>query len=331
MEKADNRPKVSVIIPVYNVENYLRPCLDSIVNQTLKKIEIICVDDGSTDGSLKILEKYAQQDKRITVLTQKNSGVSVARNKGIEIAKGKYVSFIDSDDWLDLDFYEKLYALSNHGDIDVIKGNMNLIKNGKIVPYTSINNNIKNNTGHLAVRFYYQFSTAIYKKALLSNNNILFKQVTFGEDNDFLCRVLCLAKTYAQSDETFYNYLQHEKSTMHCMKVRYLNDMCLMIHDILATLDKYNVAETDKAFMARLKIKELVLYQYYFDTFGIHQVFEENLLEIILYLNKQNIKDNKYKRIHTIKDLRKYLDNRGKKISVFKIFGCIPLLSVEEQ
>ena len=92
--------KVSVIIPVYNVEKYLRECIDSILNQTLHELELICVDDGSTDGSLEILQAYEKKDNRVTVLTQHNQGAGAARNKGLQIAKGEYLSFLDADDFL---------------------------------------------------------------------------------------------------------------------------------------------------------------------------------------------------------------------------------------
>lgn len=113
--------KVSIIVPVYNVEKYLEKCLDSLINQTLKDIEIICVNDGSTDTSQKILEKYSKKDNRITIINQENAGLSVARNSGIDIAKGEYIGFVDSDDWVDLNFYEKLYnsAIENDADIAV--------------------------------------------------------------------------------------------------------------------------------------------------------------------------------------------------------------------
>ena len=92
--------KVSVIIPIYNVENYLEECLDSIVNQTLKDIEIICVNDGSTDNSLDIINKYAAKDDRITVIDQENGGHAVATNRGMDLAKGKYLYLMDSDDFV---------------------------------------------------------------------------------------------------------------------------------------------------------------------------------------------------------------------------------------
>ena len=103
--------KVSIIIPVYNVEKYLQKCLESLVNQTLKEIEIICINDGSTDKSEEILKIFAQKDDRIIVVNKENEGQSVARNVGIKLAKGEFLGFVDSDDWVDLDFFEKLYLL----------------------------------------------------------------------------------------------------------------------------------------------------------------------------------------------------------------------------
>ena len=112
-------PKVSIIVPVYNVEQYLSECLDSIINQTLKEIEIICVNDGSTDNSLKILKEYAKNDERIKVINQDNQGPEKSRNKGIQEAIGKYIGFVDSDDYISENYYKELYkaALKNHADI----------------------------------------------------------------------------------------------------------------------------------------------------------------------------------------------------------------------
>ena len=105
----NNQPKVSIIVPIYNVEEYLVKCLDSLVNQTLKEIEIICINDGSTDNSLEILKAYAQKDDRITVINKKNSGVSDARNTGLEMANGEYVMFVDSDDYLEIQTCQSIY------------------------------------------------------------------------------------------------------------------------------------------------------------------------------------------------------------------------------
>lgn len=112
-------PKISVIIPVYNVEKYLSECLDSVINQTFSDIEIICINDGSTDNSEKILKKYAKKDKRIKIISQNNSGVVTARNKAIASAKSEYIYPLDSDDIITPDCLEKLYnaIISGKGDI----------------------------------------------------------------------------------------------------------------------------------------------------------------------------------------------------------------------
>ena len=103
------KTKVSIIIPVYNSEKFLQKCLDSIVNQTLQEIEIICINDGSQDNSRKILQDYKDKDSRITIIDQENGGLSAACNSGLKIVKGEYIGFVDSDDWVSVDFFEKLY------------------------------------------------------------------------------------------------------------------------------------------------------------------------------------------------------------------------------
>lgn len=111
---------LTVIIPAYNAEKYLPQCLDSVIGQTLKDIEVICVDDGSTDGSASVLQAYAQKDSRISVLTQGNSGQSAARNRALEKAKGAYVQFLDADDWLDPDCCRVLSGQAAAGKLDML-------------------------------------------------------------------------------------------------------------------------------------------------------------------------------------------------------------------
>ena len=110
---------ISLIIPVYNVEKYLARCLDSVINQTFKDLEIICINDGSEDNSLSILQEYSKKDERIRIINQQNAGLSAVRNVGIDVARGKYISFIDSDDWIDFDFCEKLYNSAEKHSADI--------------------------------------------------------------------------------------------------------------------------------------------------------------------------------------------------------------------
>ena len=119
-KKHIENPKISLIIPVHNVEKFLRECLDSVVNQTMRDIEIICINDGSTDGSLDILKEYATKDDRIIVINQTNGFVESARNNGLKIAKGKYIQFVDSDDYLELNACETAYNYALQYDADVV-------------------------------------------------------------------------------------------------------------------------------------------------------------------------------------------------------------------
>ena len=114
---------ISVIVPVYNVEKYLRECLDSIVNQSYKELQIILIDDGSTDGSGKICDNYALNDERITVIHQNNKGAGAAKNAGLEVVDGEYVAFVDGDDYLEADAYQYMYDLISRYDADVIQCN----------------------------------------------------------------------------------------------------------------------------------------------------------------------------------------------------------------
>lgn len=112
--------KISIVVAVYNIESYLNQCLDSLINQTIKDIEIICVNDGSTDNSQNIINEYSKKDSRIKVINQDNKGISAARNAGIDAATGEYLLFIDGDDYIDLDLCEKCLNFINSKKVDTI-------------------------------------------------------------------------------------------------------------------------------------------------------------------------------------------------------------------
>ena len=115
-----NNIKVSILVPVYNTSEYLRKCLDTLVGQTLKEIEIICVNDGSTDNSLEILEQYAARDARVVIVNKPNGGLPSARNAGIDNAKGEYLGFVDSDDYVELNMFERLYNTAKKKNSEVV-------------------------------------------------------------------------------------------------------------------------------------------------------------------------------------------------------------------
>ena len=135
------KEKISVIIPVYNVEKYLKRCLDSVINQTYKNLEIILIDDGSTDNSGKICDEYAEKDKRIIVVHKENNGVSEARNNGLDICTGGYIGFIDSDDWVAKNYFEILLEKirCNHSDISYC----DYLRTDKYITYTKFNKKIE--------------------------------------------------------------------------------------------------------------------------------------------------------------------------------------------
>ena len=135
-----NNDLISIVIPIYNVEKYLKRCVDSVINQTYKNIEIIVVNDGSNDHTQEICEKICQEDTRVILINKKNGGVSSARNKGIDLAKGEYISFCDSDDYVDQSIFEKLLKLIKENDADISMCNIEYIgQNGETI------NNYKKN------------------------------------------------------------------------------------------------------------------------------------------------------------------------------------------
>ena len=115
--------KVSIIIPIYNAEKYIKRCIDTIINQTYKNIEIIIKNDGSTDNSINLINKYKNKDNRIIVINQKNAGVSVARNNGIKKRDGTYVMFVDIDDWIELTMVEEMVKIIKEQEVDIVRCN----------------------------------------------------------------------------------------------------------------------------------------------------------------------------------------------------------------
>ena len=209
------KPFISVIVPIYNAEKYLKDCLDSLVNQTLNNIEIILIDDGSTDKSSKIVDKYASKYSNVIAKHVKNGGVSKARNRGLKLAKGDYIAFIDSDDSIDLTTYEKMYYKAISNDLDIVGCNTYIIYPGKLV---NCNSNIpllsKENEDDKKITLIYSYAVIwnkIYKRSLLEN--IEFKEGSnFCEDVEFLYHVIPKANSFGNVNEYLYNYIQHEGS-----------------------------------------------------------------------------------------------------------------------
>lgn len=241
-------PKVSVIIPVYNTEKFLRKCLDSVCNQTLQDIEIICINDCSTDGALEILREYARKDKRIKLIELlENCGAAKARNIGIDIAEGEYLGFVDSDDFIDLKFYEKLYKKAKEVDADTTKGNIyNCNKNGQnpiLTVFYNMNNKIRENKSY----FYYGFTSAIYNKAFIGTHNIRFPDmISHFEDPYFSIQVAIHLTNVVFDDSAIYFYVKHENSACATSKTfSKVKDFVKAVYQIFNVLNKASISKDD--------------------------------------------------------------------------------------
>lgn len=205
--------KISVIVPVYNVEKYLEKCLDSLVNQTLKDIEIIVVNDGSPDNSQKIIDKYSKKYKNIKSYIKENGGLSDARNFGIKKATGKYVAFVDSDDYVREDMYEKMYQKAISGNFDMVVCDLNYIyENSDKIKRAS--SNVAKDTTNIKktmLNIYPAAWNKIFKKELFSNK-IEFKKGVWFEDVEFIYKILPYVNSIGVVAEPFNQYLQREGS-----------------------------------------------------------------------------------------------------------------------
>lgn len=202
--------KVSVIVPMYNVAQWLPRCVNSLVNQTLHDIEIILIDDGSPDNSGKIADRAAIKDKRIKVIHQKNSGVSVARNNGIKAACGEYIGFVDPDDYVELDFFERLYNCAIDAGADICKGEVKVRDfNKQVSDWGPLCGDIIKNRVH----FNYAFWSAIYKRSFITDNKINFPAgINLSEDCVFLVQSVILANKISLVSGTYYFYERRENS-----------------------------------------------------------------------------------------------------------------------
>ncbi|MDR3208254.1 MAG: glycosyltransferase [Rickettsiales bacterium] len=219
----ENTPKVSIIVPIYNVENYLRQCLDSIVGQTLRDIEIILVNDGSTDSSPKIMKEYAKRDERIRIIDKPNEGYGRTMNRGIDAATGEYIGIVESDDWIEPDMYEALYALATKHNCDVVKSQyFDYIVNKNIkrdfLPKEMLNKVSNPKHGCNAAIFYCQpcIWSAIYRRDFLNKYNIRFLETPGAsyQDTGFNFKVWAMADKVYLTPGAFLHYRQHPNQSI---------------------------------------------------------------------------------------------------------------------
>ena len=216
-------PKVSIVVPVYNTEKYLEKCLKSLIGQTLKDIEIICVNDGSTDKSSEILQKFADSDTRIKIITQSNQKQGVARNRGMEVALGEYIGFVDSDDWIDSDYFEKLYSSARKYDSDIALATNIRIGNGKTKKRLNIKDEVFVTSLQRKIDISHQVknpcpTNKIYRRAMLNTNNITWPEGVYCEDKLFTIKAIYYANGLVTVPDVNYYYYRNPNSTVNSKK-----------------------------------------------------------------------------------------------------------------
>lgn len=211
--------KLSIIVPVYNVEKYLPKCLESLIKQTLKDIEIICINDGSMDNSLAILKEFASKDSRIKIIDNQHQGVAKTRNTGIEQSTGEYIGFVDSDDYIDIDFFEKLYnsATKSNSDIAIAsilkhKNFFNIYNAKYTKEETAITIQDKIKLCEDKKHFFFYAWNKIYHSGFIKENNIKFSEGQIYEDVMFAIKALYYSNKIISVYGTKYHYIEHENS-----------------------------------------------------------------------------------------------------------------------
>lgn len=242
-----NCPLVSVVIPVYNASQYLRQCLDSVLEQTLEKIEVICVDDGSSDETPEILQEYAEKDSRIQIITQENAGPGVARNTGMSLVTGEYLIFLDSDDWFEKDFLESMEkcAAENYANVVVCRGEAFDSETGE-----SMGSEWMMRTKHLpdavfqvkdVADYLFQFTHGwpwdkLYRTQFIKENGLKYPALRNSEDLVFVFQSLALADTVAIVDRVFVHHRMNRKSSVSGLLFRAPESPCQALEILMEKL-----------------------------------------------------------------------------------------------
>jgi len=255
--------KVSVLIPCYNVEKYIRECMDSVCGQTLKDLEIICINDGSTDSTLKILKEYAEKDNRVVIIDKKNSGYGASMNMGLDRATGEYIGIVESDDYAEKDMFETLYQLAQKDKLDVVKSNFYVYfaqkhKNRKCwyLPRLLLHQVFKP-LDHFSI-FYCMPSvwSAIYRTDFLKKNQIRFLESPGAsfQDTAFNFKVWVAAECCTCCEQAFIHYRQDNENSSVKSKSKVFC-VCNEWHEAVRYAQANGVYDKLKYWIPRLKWK----------------------------------------------------------------------------
>lgn len=291
---------LSIIIPVFNTEEYLSKCLDSVCSQTLEDIEIICVDDGSSDDSLNILKEYAKKDERIRIISKENEGQGIARNIGIKEARGEYVGFVDSDDFVKKDMFEKLYQHANKNNLDIAMC--------KVSEFNNVTHEVNDNLWYYSLGVFRDFDkeifnhedtsdftceisvtpyNKIYKRSLLWDNNIHFAENLIFEDELFFYDVYLKAKRISIVDENLYYYRTNRKgSTVEKSSEKDYSDIIPIFKQI-----REKIIETGNYDLYKVKVANRFIHLILWRFSETSPKFRKNFYELIKEDFKELLKD----------------------------------------
>lgn len=280
-----NNPKISVILPSFNVAQFIGECIDSVIKQTLRDIEIICVDGGSTDGTLDILEEYANMDSRIKLIHSEIKSYGYQMNLAINQANGEYIGIVETDDYIDEDMYERLYEESNNGSVDIVKSSFYHLHPNRTFPDTAKKNLP---TGEFTVfddptilKSHPSIWAGIYRRSFLEENNITFMEAPGGGwvDNPFLFDTLFSAKSIRYIDEPFYYYREMNPNS----SSNNIKDLSLSMRRMLNLfdiLDKFDCE--DESILATFYIR---IFWHVQDLLNNHELGDQRF-EVLSNINK---------------------------------------------
>lgn len=253
------QPLVSIIVPVFNTSAYLKRCLDSLIGQTLYDIEIICIDDGSTDNSIDILNTYAQKDRRIKIIRQQNAGQSAARNAGIKAASGRYIGFVDSDDYVDLDFYGKLYRTAIISAAGIVQAATRRIGKRKTRVQRCKPQHIRDFAVALQNLNHGGVWDKLYQTEIIKNHRLKFTEGRIFEDNLFAIQALWYGKTMHIISNTCYNYVFNSDSTTTSPeKLQKRKSDSLIIAEMIMDFANKKMPASEKSLIKRFILKNFI-------------------------------------------------------------------------
>ena len=274
-----NKVKVSIVVPVFNGEDFIVHCINSLRSQSLKEIEIIIVNDGSTDNTLSILNNLSSKDARIKVFSQPNKGVSSARNLGILKSTGEYISFCDSDDTYDKDFLYTLYQVAIKRDFVIVKGNTILVNSEGLTKVDPENNQIKSISN-----FNSKWFSAIYSSNLIKENSIFFPEsISYKEDTVFLFKAKLYCKSFTKVDSVFYHYnYQRTGSLSNSVKEKSVVDAFTNLKIRADILDEYFKKRTVDPELYRNIINNIYTYYEQYKVSNMSVSSQMRIIDIII-------------------------------------------------